>query len=162
MPRAAASKFRLNFTALSRHPDRLAGIVLALVAAFAMFDASRLPFGSATAPDAGFFPLSLSALLMLFAGGIVVSSFLRKSPALESNSRSWQVVIAACAFVVYAIALSKAGFVLATVAILLLLMRGFGGVSWTRSLLWAVPMVLITYAAFVQLGVPLPSGPLPF
>ena len=65
-------------------------------------------------------------------------------------------------FVIYAFAIGKAGFVLATTAILLLLMRGFGGVSWTRSLLLAVFMVLVTYITFVQLGVPLPSGPLPF
>lgn len=157
------SKFLLNPNNVwTRHPDRLSGVVLAVIAGAAIFEASHLPFGSIRAPDAGFFPLSLSALLLLFACCIVLNSFIRKSAGLEFCSRSWYVVLAACAFIVYAIAIPKAGFVLATTAILLLLMRGFGGVSWPRSLVLAIPMVLLTYIVFVQLGVPLPPGPLPF
>ena len=66
------------------------------------------------------------------------------------------------AFVVYALVLNKAGFVLATIAIMLLVMRGLGGMSWKQALLIAVPSVVFSYVAFVQLGVPLPRGPLPF
>jgi putative tricarboxylic transport membrane protein len=144
------------------HPDRISGSFLAVIAGIAMFEASRLPFGSIRAPDAGFFPLSLSILMMLFACGIILNSFFNKPDRLQFSSRSWQVAAAACAFVLYALSLSKAGFVLGTTAILLLLMRGFGGISWTRSLIIAIPIVLLTYFAFVQLGVPLPPGPLPF
>jgi hypothetical protein len=144
------------------HPDRVSGGFLAVIAGIAMLEAARLPFGSIRTPDAGFFPLSLSVLLMLFACGIILSSFIRKSEGLQFNSRSWYVAVCACAFIIYALTIAKAGFVLGTTAILLLLMRGFGGIGWTRSLLIAIPIVLLTYFAFVQLGVPLPAGPLPF
>jgi hypothetical protein len=145
-----------------RHPDRISGIFLAIVALVAIVEASHLPFGSIAAPDAGFFPLSLSALLLIFAGIIVAGSFIGSSPVIEFSARTWSVMLAACAFILYAIAIPKAGFVISTTAILLLLMRGFGGIGWVRSFLIAIPMVLLTYLAFVRLGVPLPPGPLPF
>jgi hypothetical protein len=58
--------------------------------------------------------------------------------------------------------LQKAGFVIATIALMLLVMRGLGGMGWKESLLITVPGVILSYLAFVQLGVPLPRGPLPF
>jgi putative tricarboxylic transport membrane protein len=148
--------------AFARHPDRLSGIFLAVIAGIAMYQASHLPFGSIAAPDSGFFPISLSTLLFLFACVVVLNSFISTSPPLEFGARSASVVLAACAFVIYAIAIPKAGFVISTTAILLLLMRGFGGVGWARSFLVSLVLVLLTYFAFLELGVPLPAGPLPF
>ena len=52
--------------------------------------------------------------------------------------------------------------VIATIALMLLVMRGLGGMSWKQSLLITVPGVMLSYIAFVQLGVPLPRGPLPY
>jgi hypothetical protein len=49
-----------------------------------------------------------------------------------------------------------------TLLILLLLMRGLGGLNWIPSLLIAIPSVALSYLAFVQLGVPLPRGIMPF
>ena len=71
-------------------------------------------------------------------------------------------VIAAAAFVLYALVLNKVGFVLATTAVMLLVTRSLGGMSWKQALLIAVPSVVLSYCGFVQLGVPLPRGPLPF
>ena len=134
-----------------------------IIACIAIFEASNLPFGSVRAPDAGFFPLSLSILLLIFAAGIVLNSFMSNNPhRTEFSARSWYVVIAALAFVIYAVSLEKAGFVVATVIIMLIFMRGLGGMTWTRALFIAIPSVLLSYFAFVQLGVPLPRGPLPF
>lgn len=147
---------------LLSHPDCISGAVLVVFAIVALFDAWKLPFGSVRAPDAGFFPLSLSVLLLLFGGGIVVGSFIKNGERARFSARSWPVAIAAAAFVVYALVLSKAGFVLATIAVMLLVMRGLGGMSWKQALLIAVPSVVLSYVAFVQLGVPLPRGPLPF
>ena len=128
----------------------------------ALFDAWRLPFGSVRAPDAGFFPLSLSFLLLLFGGGLVVGSFIISAEPARFSLRSWQVAVAAIAFVFYALVLNKVGFVLATTAVMLLVTRSLGGMSWKQALLIAVPSVVLSYCGFVQLGVPLPRGPLPF
>ena len=147
---------------LLRHPDCISGVVLMAFSIVALFDAWRLPFGSVRAPDAGFFPLSLSFLLLLFGGGIVVGSFIKNAEPTHFSARSWQVAIAATAFVFYALVLNKVGFVLATTAVMLLVTRSLGGMSWKQALLIAVPSVALSYCGFVQLGVPLPRGPLPF
>jgi putative tricarboxylic transport membrane protein len=152
---------RSNWSPIN-NPDRISGGLLVIIACIAIFEASSLPFGSVRAPDAGFFPLSLSILLLIFAIGIVLNSFMSNPQRTDFSARSWYVVIAALAFVIYAVSLEKAGFVLATVIIMLIFMRGLGGMTWTRALLIAIPSVLLSYFAFVQLGVPLPRGPLPF
>jgi putative tricarboxylic transport membrane protein len=144
------------------HPDRLSGVVLSLLAVVALIEAAPLPYGTVRAPDAGFFPKTLAALLLFFGLGIVLNSFLTKAYAVQFTTRSWQVVIAAAAFIAYALVLQKAGFVIATIALMLLVMRGLGGMSWQQSLLITVPAVMLSYIAFVQLGVPLPRGPLPY
>jgi hypothetical protein len=71
-------------------------------------------------------------------------------------------VTAAAAFVIYALVLNKVGFVLATTVIMLLVMRVLGGMPWIQAIAIAVPSVLLSYLGFVELGVPLPRGPLPF
>jgi len=91
-----------------------------------------------------------------------VGSFIKNAEPARFSARSWQVAIAATAFVLYAIVLNKVGFVLATTAVMLLVTRSLGGMSWKQALLIAVPSVALSYCAFVQLGVPLPRGPLPF
>jgi putative tricarboxylic transport membrane protein len=145
-----------------RHSDRLSGIILILVAGFAIFEASHLPFGSVRAPDAGFFPISLSVLLLVVAVIIVLGSYISEPKQPEFTARAWYVAIAAAALVVYALVLQTVGFLIATIVILLLMMRGFGGMSWTRALLIAISGVLVSYFGFLELGVPLPQGFLPF
>ena len=147
---------------LLRHPDCISGVVLMTFSIVALFDAWTLPFGSVRAPDAGFFPLSLSFLLLLFGGGILVGSFINGAEPARFSARSWQVAIAAIAFMLYALVLNKVGFVLATTAVMLLVTRSLGGMSWKQALLITVPSVALSYCGFIQLGVPLPRGPLPF
>jgi hypothetical protein len=144
------------------HPDRLSGAALFLLAVVALIEAAPLPYGTVRAPDAGFFPKTLAALLLFFGLGIFLNSFLTKAHPVQFTTRSWQVAIAAAAFIAYALVLQKAGFVIATIALMLLVMRGLGGMSWKQSLLITVPGVMLSYIAFVQLGVPLPRGPLPY
>src|SRR5215467_14199984 len=124
---------------------------------FAIVEASHLPFGTLRAPDAGFFPLTLSVLLLVLAIAIVVGSFSEARPA-EFTARSWHVPVTAAAFMLYALTLQKVGFLVSTVLVLLLLMRGLGGMTWTRAVLIAVPGVVLAYLGFLELGVPLPRG----
>jgi putative tricarboxylic transport membrane protein len=144
------------------HPDRLSGIVLLMVALFAWFESRLLPFGSINAPDAGFFPQSLSALLFLFSGAILVHSFSREMEPADFTRRSWLVPAAGVTLVAYAVLLPYIGFVIATVIVMVLIMRGLVKKSWLSTLTISLATVLISYLAFVKLGVPLPRGPLPF
>jgi putative tricarboxylic transport membrane protein len=147
---------------LSSRPDRLSGSVLVLAAGFAIFEASRLPFGTLRAPDAGFFPLCLSFLLLVAGAAIVLRSYTAASEPLQFTSQTWYVLVAAITFVVYAFTVQTVGFIVSTIAALLLLMRGLGGMSWTRAVIIGVPAVVLSYLGFLELGVPLPRGFLPF
>jgi hypothetical protein len=147
---------------VSSHPDRLCGSVLIIAAGFAIFEASHLPFGTLRAPDAGFFPLCLSVLLLIASIAILLRSFTTASQPLQFGAHAWYVPVAAISFVLYAFTVQTVGFVISTIAALLLLMRGLGGMSWTRALLISVPAVAISYLGFLELGVPLPRGILPF
>jgi putative tricarboxylic transport membrane protein len=147
---------------LSSRPDRLSGSVLVLAAGFAIFEASRLPFGTLRAPDAGFFPFCLSVLLLVAGTAIVLRSYTAASEPLQFTSQTWYVLVAAITFVVYAFTVQTVGFIVSTIAALLLLMRGLGGMSWTRAVIIGVPAVVLSYLGFLQLGVPLPRGFLPF
>lgn len=144
------------------HPDRISGGFLIILACIAIYVARDLPFGSLRKPEAGFFPLSLSVLLLVFGAVITINSFRREAKEFDFSARSWYVVIASAAFILYAISLEKVGYILATSAIMLLVLRGLGGMRWVRALLIAIPSVLVSYVAFVKLGVPLPQGLLPF
>jgi len=138
--------------------DRLSGVVLMVLAAVALADAWQLPFGSLLAPDAGFFPQLLSVLLFIVGGIIVATSFVSASDPARFSPQSWHVAIAIAAFIIYGLVLTRLGFVLATIGIMLLMIRGLGRMKWTQALLIAVPSVLASYVGFTQLGVPLPRG----
>jgi hypothetical protein len=147
---------------IAGHPDRLSGVLLLIVALFAMFEARLLPFGSINAPDAGFFPQSLSVLLFLISVAILIHSFSREMEPADFSRRSWLVPLAAVALVAYAVLMPVVGFVIATMVIMLLIMRGLIKSPWIPTLVISLVMVLLSYLAFVKLGVPLPRGPLPF
>lgn len=147
---------------LISQPDRVSGFSLALVAVLALSQAIHLPFGSVQAPDAGFFPVTLSVLLLLFALAVIANSFVRAQQQPEFTSRSWYMLAAAFGFIIYAVVVDKVGFVLTTSIILLLLMRAVGGISWVRALAIAVSGVVLSYLLFIELGVPLPRGVMPF
>jgi putative tricarboxylic transport membrane protein len=142
--------------------DRISGLFLVAVACIALISAAGLPYGSIQAPDSGFFPRSLAALLLIFGSGIYLFSFIRPVKDSHLDTKSWRVLVAAIALCAYALTLPYVGFVVDTILIMLLMMRGFGNMSWKTASLIAAPSVVMAYFGFVELGVPLPSGILPF
>jgi hypothetical protein len=142
--------------------DHVSGITIMLVAIFCIFESWHLPFGSVSAPDAGFFPRCLSVLLLLFGAGITLNAFMWATAPVDFHVQTWYVGIAAAAFVAYAFSIQHVGYLICTLVILVLLMRGLCGMSWMRSLVIAIPSVVVSYLAFSKLGVPLPTGILPF
>jgi hypothetical protein len=156
------SNLLVAISKLSSRPDRLSGSILVLAAGFAIFEASRLPFGTLRAPDAGFFPLCLSVLLLVTGAAIFLRSYSSAPEPLQFTPQTWYVLVTAIGFVLYAFTVQTVGFVVSTITALLLLLRGWGRMSWTRAALIAVPAGVLSYLAFLQLGVPLPRGFLPF
>ncbi len=140
------------------HPDRFGGLLLAAVGVFLLREGWQLPFGRLNAPDAGFFPTVLAVLLLLMGLAIFGRSFSTPAPDVEFSSRSWAVVFGAAALFLYAVLLERIGFLICTTAILLMLMKVYGRLTWLQSILIAVPLVAASYFGFKELGVPLPRG----
>jgi hypothetical protein len=100
--------------------------------------------------------------LLVAGSAIVLRSFTTAQEPLRFTPQTWYVLVAAFTFVLYAFTVQTVGFVISTIAALLLLMRGLGGMSWTRAVIISAPAVTISYLGFLKLGVPLPRGFLPF
>jgi len=144
------------------HPDRCSGVVLALLGVFLIYMASPLPIGTLKAPDSGFFPIILATLLILFGLGLLALSFVNEGFLLELTSRSWGVAICAACLIAYGLLIDRVGFLICTSAILIVLMRFYGGLKWRSCLMVTLPLVLVAYIGFKELGVPLPHGVLSF
>jgi hypothetical protein len=143
---------------LADNSDRVCGIVTTSVAAFLYLNAAALPFGTIGAPDAGFFPKSLAAILIILGLGLILRASFETRERAEFTPRSWAVPLAAVALLMYAALLNKVGFILCTITILFLLMTAYGRLRWVVALAISVPAVIVCYIGFTELGVPLPQG----
>ncbi|MGH8698411.1 MAG: tripartite tricarboxylate transporter TctB family protein [Burkholderiales bacterium] len=135
---------------------RLPAAALIGVGLAALYAASDLSFGTVRQPGSGFFPTLVCVALIVF-GGLALADPARALPAPGSGgeARIWLVVAALAA---YGWALAPVGFLPCTMALLLLLLRGIGGVSWPISLAAAAVGAIACYGLFTRLGMPLPAG----
>ena len=148
----------MKFDLRGMHADRACGAILFAAALFLLIVAWELPFGHLNAPDSGFLPIVLSILLMLMSAAIFIGASWSAAPSTGFSSRSWAVPTAAVALLLYAVLLDRIGFLICTFAILMLFLKAYGRLTWSRALLIATPLVLVTYFSFKELGVPLPNG----
>ena len=80
--------------------DQWSGAAVMLVAAFCIFESWHLPFGSISAPDAGFFPRCLSVLLLVFGAGVTLNALVSATAPVDFHVQTAYVGIAAAAFIV--------------------------------------------------------------
>jgi hypothetical protein len=144
--------------------DRLSGGVLFLFALGVGWEARKLPFGTVSTPDSGFFPLSLAVILAALSALIVIGSWLPEAGATPAPS--WQgagrVAIAVATLMAYVAALDALGYLVTTGLVMLVYLRGLERLRWGPSLAITVGSVVISYLLFRRLGVPLPAGIAPF
>jgi len=142
--------------------DRLSGAVLLLVAVAWGYESSRLPLGQPSLPGPGFQPLWAAAVLGLLALALTLEATLRRSESAEAQRPRWAgggkaLAMMGC-LIAYALALSAAGYLLATGGVLaafLLLERQ----RWPVVVGVALVSALASYWLFaVWLQVPLPRG----
>jgi pimeloyl-ACP methyl ester carboxylesterase len=143
---------------IAGHPDRISGIVLCAAGAFLFHESSTLPFGTLSAPDAGFFPRVLAGAMLLSGVALFIRACRTAAETLDFTSRSWGVAATIALLFAYGALLERVGFLICTIGLLLVLMRFYGELGWKLSLLIAVPSVIATYLVFTQLGVALPAG----
>lgn len=138
--------------------QRLPSAAFAVFGLAALYKASALPFGSVSQPGSGFFPALIGVALVVFAAVALFAPSAKPEEA-QSPARGevavWIVIIALLAYV---LALPHLGFIPSTAAIILLLLRGIGGVPWRNSLIAAIVAAVACYVLFTRLGVPLPAG----
>jgi putative tricarboxylic transport membrane protein len=141
--------------------ERLPALALIALALAALHEASGLAFGTLRQPGSGFYPTLVCVALIAFGALSLAAPASQGSPAAPpaGHARVWLVVTALAAFVWM---LNPVGFVLCAALLLLLLLRGIGGVSWLASTTAAALGSLACYALFTRLGMPLPAGLLGF
>jgi putative tricarboxylic transport membrane protein len=143
---------------IAGHPDRISGIVLCAAGAVLLCASSALPFGTLSAPDAGFFPRVLAGGMLLSGVALFIRAFRIAPETLDFTGRSWSVAATIALLFAYGALLERVGFLISTIGLLLVLMKVYGSLGWKLSLLIAVPSVVATYLVFTQLGVALPAG----
>ncbi len=144
--------------------DRWSGGVLFLLGLGVGWEAWRLPFGTVRTPDSGFFPLILALALLVFSAIVMLATWAPGAAPdpLPSAHGLVRVVVTVAALAGYALLVERLGYLLATGLVALLLLRGIERVSWLATLGVTLGSVLGSYLLFRRLGVPLPSGLLPF
>lgn len=144
--------------------DRVSGMALLVFGLAVAWEAAKLPFGSINAPDAGFFPLSLAVALALLSALIVLGTWLPEAAAaaMPSWRGAGRATAAVATMAVYVAVIDWLGYLLATALVMLVLLRGIERLKWRTSVAVTVVSVVASYLLFRRLGVPLPSGIVPF
>ena len=142
----------------ARIGEALFGASLLTVGLLALYKASALPAGSLREPDSGLFPVVIAVVLTVFAA---LSLRTLRHPGTEETAERAGVVrvlVLIAALGAYAWLLPRAGFLLCTVVMLVLLLRGLGRAGWTVTALASVGGAIACYYLFTRLGLPLPAG----
>ena len=143
--------------------DVAAAAALAGLAAYVLFESSKLRVGSFRVPQTGFFPRILGVLLVLLT---LVELFraLRQPETADASGKiasdGWIRIGATLAIVLgFALVLERLGFLLATFFLMVLLLRAIEAPRWSKVFIVSLVTSLLSYGLFAWLlGVPLPAG----
>jgi putative tricarboxylic transport membrane protein len=141
-------------------------IVVAIVAltfgAAAAFESAKLPFGTIHNPGQGFFPLWISAVILVLALLLLVQALTsRSSVAREGFGRIAKVVALLVVLAAYTFLLDPLGYPICTFLLVLFMLRVLDPQRWTVALSMAALTAVGTYVVFaIWLSIPLPRGPL--
>ena len=144
-----------------RH-DALAAAVALGFGAAALYQSSKLPFGTVHSPGEGFFPWWTSAAIVLLALVLLFQAFTsRSSIAQQGAGRIAKVVLLLVVLIAYTFLLDLLGYLLCTFFLVLFMLRAIDPQRWTVALGMAAVTAVGSYIVFaVWLSVPLPRGPL--
>lgn len=138
--------------------DVLGGLALAALGTFAAVYAQRYEFGDLNRMGAGFFPVTLGALLAVLGLMIAVPAFFRSGPAINVQWKTFALVMAS--IVAFALTLKLLGLILATMLTVVLASLADNETRWKGRLMVAAGVALITYLVFgLGLSMVLPIWP---
>ncbi len=136
--------------------DFWSGIMLIAIGAAALVIGRDYPFGTALRMGAGFFPLVLGALLVLF-GVFFAARGWRSSDRIEGNWSPRALVILPLAFVLFGFLMQHAGFVPALFVLVIAAAAAGTEFKLVEVLVLAVGLTALCVAVFIwALGLPYP------
>ncbi|WP_439115082.1 tripartite tricarboxylate transporter TctB family protein [Hydrogenophaga sp.] len=138
--------------------DVLGGLGLAALGVFAAVYAQRYEFGDLNRMGAGYFPVTLGALLAVLGLMIAVPAFFRSGPAIKVQWKTFALVMAS--IVAFALTLKVLGLIVATMLSVVLATLADNNTRWKGRLMIAVGVAAITYLVFgLGLSMILPIWP---
>lgn len=146
---------------MARRDAIVAAVALTLGAA-AVYESSKLPFGTIHAPGPGFFPWWTSIIIVLLALILMVQGLASRSRTdREGSGRIVRVALLLVVLSTYTFLLDPLGYLLSTFLLVLFMLRAVDSQRWTVALGMAAITAVGSYFVFaVWLSVPLPRGPL--
>lgn len=146
---------------MARQDTIVAAMALAFGAA-ALYESSKLPFGTVHSPGQGFFPWWTSVVLDLLALVLLAQALTsRSSTAREGPGRIAKVATLLVVLGAYTFLLEPLGYPLCTFLLVLFMLRSTDPQRWAVALGMAAITAVGSYVVFaIWLSVPLPRGPL--
>lgn len=142
--------------------EHVFGATLIGIGVFALYARTGLPLGNLREPGAGFFPVVVAVALILFAALALISRTPEADKSEAEPGSFVRVSILTAMIAAYAWLLPTVGFILCTVVLLGVVLRGLGEVGWPSTIICAAGGAAGCYFLFTRLGMPLPSGLLSF
>ncbi|MGH7772132.1 MAG: tripartite tricarboxylate transporter TctB family protein [Candidatus Binatia bacterium] len=146
-----------------RRTDVISALTLLALALAALLEASKLPFGRLSSPQAGFFPLILAIFLAIFSLVLTAQAIggtKEESGASRRGSAIWKkIVLAIAALVVFGVLFESLGYIISTFLFIAFLLRAVEQQNWSLVVVVAFFTSLATYLVFgLLLNTPLPGG----
>lgn len=141
-------KLRLNVT------QGVSGLIF-VVCVIYLIKAFQLKFGTFRSPGVGFLPVISGVGATLLSLYHLIASFRNQ---IESEAINWRKIgIFGLSLTLYALTIEAIGYAIATLALLFVLIKLFGGSGWVRPIAIAVLVSCGSYYIFSELlAIPLP------
>lgn len=137
--------------------DIIGGFALVALGLFAALYAQRYDIGELQEMGPGYFPVALGILLAILGLFIAIPAFFREGTSIEIEWKSLLWVLLSIA--IFAIALTTAGLIIATILSVLAASVPSKS-SWKTRVILAICIAAITYSVFLfGLGMVLPVWP---
>ena len=140
--------------------DAVAGAAALAFGAAALYEASKLPFGTVHNPGQGFFPWWTSAVIVLLALILLFQALRSRSSAIQEGAARIAKVTALLVILgAYTFFLDPLGYPLCTFLLVLFMLRATDPQRWAVALGMAAITAVASYVVFaIWLSVPLPRG----
>jgi putative tricarboxylic transport membrane protein len=143
---------------IDRLEDRISAVFWIAIALLVVLQGSRLGMGSRSEPGPGFIFFWAGCLLALLCLAVLIQSWKRRSvTSARRHNTNWTLILGILGVaVLYIVLMDRIGFLIASFALVAVLLKLGGIVSWRRIAGTAFLIALLSYGIFQSLGVRLP------